>query len=256
LTLRAFQHALSELVASPKACLAVRTGGDEFFRRFELSDTEKTRLMKIVWQQGMSVSCSIYRSNRITPLYTMLHFSCLLLGTHLKREVDEYWESSAAPDMQFKSEVERFGQFLKRRLALGAIANPYLDEILDFELALNALQFLPRRRILRQIQDRTNHDHSGALQLSPLIRVVRFRHEPLNLLDLLGQEQTPPQELPTGEFFIVLDAAAEQIELKQIDCDLGSALFRIQADGECQQGFDEVMALRQAGLLVPLHCCS
>jgi len=252
LTLRAFEHALSELVSSPSSCLAVRAGGDDFFGRFDLSDREKKRLQEVVWQKGMSVSCSIYRSNRITPLYTLLHFSCLLLADGLKTEVDRYWASSDTPDLQFKPEVERFGRFLKSRIVTGAITNPFLDEVLDYELAVNALQFISRQKILAQIQSATSRPESGPLQLNPLIRVVRFRHEPFALLKYLEEEQLPPGEVPGGEFFIVLDAAEEQIELKQLDTRLGGVLLRIQEDGACHQHFPEVMELARVGLVVPV----
>lgn len=252
MTLRAFEHALSDLVASPTSCLAVRAGGDDFFRRFDLSEREKNRLMEVVWQKGMSVSCSIYRSNRITPLYTMLNFSCLLLADRLKAEVDEYWASSDSPDLQFKPEIERFGRFLKRRMAAGAITNPFLDEVLDFELAVNALQFISRQRIVAQIEEARLRGKSGALQLNPLIRVVRFRHEPFGLLDRLGREEMRLGEEPTGEFFIVVDAGEEQIQLKQLDVVLGSVLSRIQVDGVCRQDSPEIMELARAGLLVPV----
>jgi hypothetical protein len=230
----------------------VREGGDEFFRRFDLSEREKNRLMEVVWQKGMSVSCSIYRSNRITPLYTMLNSSCLLLRDRLKREVDEYWANSEAPDLQFKPEIERFARFLKGRIAAGVITNPYLDEVIDFELAVNALQFISRQRILAQIEEARAREESGPLQLNPLIRVVRFRHEPFKLLDRLGQEQMPLDEEATGEFYVVVDAGEEQIQLKQLDAELGNVLLRIQVGGVCVQHSPEVMELARAGLLVPV----
>lgn len=251
MTLRAFEHALSELVASPASCLAVRAGGDDFFNRFDLSEKEKKRLREVVWQKGMSVSCSIYRSNRITPLYTMLHFSCLLLADRLKTEVDQYWASSDAPDLQFKPEIERFGRFLKSQIVTGVITNPYLDEILDFELAVNALQFISRKQILEQIKSATSRPESGPLEMNPLVRVVRFRHEPFELLKYLEQELVPADEVPGGEFFIVIDAIEEQIRFKQLESRLGRALLRIQEDGTCLERSLEVMELVRAGLAVP-----
>jgi hypothetical protein len=252
LTLRAFQHALSDLVASPSTCLAVRAGGDDFFRRFDLSELEKNRLLEVVWQKGMSVSCSIYRSNRITPLYTLLRYSCLLLAGRLKAEVDEYWATSDAPDMQFKPEVERFARFLKNQLAAGMITDPFLDEILDYELAVNALQFIPRQKILAEIEKAKSRPESDSLQLNPLVRVVRFRHEPSELLEQLGEEQVPRSEIPRGEFFIVVDATEDPIQLKQLNSRLGGLLSEIQANGIYRQHSPEVMELVRAGLVVPV----
>ena len=182
----------------------------------------------------------------------MLHYSCLLLADRLKTEVNEYWAGSDAPDLQFKPEVERFGVFLKSRIAAGIITNPFLDEVLDFELALNALQFISRQRITEKIKKASSRPESGPLQLNPLIRVVRFRHEPFKLLEGLEKEQTPSGELPVGDFFIVVDGSEDQIQLKQLECQLGNVLLRIQADGVCQKDSPEVTALERAGLLVPV----
>jgi hypothetical protein len=251
LSLRAFQHALSELVASPPLCLAVREGGADFFGRFDLSEMEKDRLLEVVWQRGMSVSCSMYRSNRVTPIYTLLNFTCVLLADGLKKELDEYWTSSSLPDLQFKQEIERFSQYLKRRIASGAITNPFLEEVLDFELAMNTLRYIPRRRILQRIRETPAPQDAGPLQLNPLIRVVRFRHEPFELLDLLRQKLPIPDQLPSGEFFVLLSAVEEQMDIKQLDAKLGNILLRIQADGAWRGRSDEFGELLLAGLVVP-----
>lgn len=251
MALRAFQYALSELVASPPLCLAVRAGKMEFFDQFELSEIEKARLMEVVWQPGMSVSCSMYRSNRITPLYTLLNFTCLLLGADLKKQVDEYWRRSQLPDLQFKQEIERFSHYLKDRIIAGAITNPLVEEVLDFELAMNELQFVPRQRIISRIQ-RLARGKAGALQVNPLIRVVLFRHEPFEMLEILRQGRAPSDGLPRGEFFVVLSAVEEQIDMKRLDANLGNVLFRIQKQGVCQPYTDELRELTRLGLLVPV----
>jgi hypothetical protein len=251
LSLQAFQHALSELVASPPLCLAVREGGADFFHRFDLSEMEKDRLLEVVWQRGMSVSCSMYRSNRVTPIYTLLNFTCVLLAGDLKKELDEYWTSSSLPDLQFKQEIERFSQYLKRRIASGAITNPFLEEVLNFELAMNELRYIPRRRILQRIREAPAANEADPLQLNPLIRVVQFRHEPFELLDLLRQKRAIPDQSPSGEFFVLLSAVEEQMDIKPLDTNLGNILIRIQADGRCWRRSGEFRDLLLAGLVVP-----
>jgi hypothetical protein len=253
LALQAFQYALSELVASPQLCVAVRAGKIDFFKRFDLSETEKARLMEVVWQPGMSVSCSMYRSNRITPIYTLLNFTCFLLGADLKKEVDEFWRSSQLPDLQFKEEIERFGRHLKGRITAGAITNPFVGEVLNFELAMNELQFLPRQKILCQIQRALARGEAGPFRVNPLIRVLLFRHEPFEVVDILRQGRAPSDELPRGEFFVVLSAVEEQIDMKRLDANLGSVLFRIQNQRVCQQYTDELRGLIQLGLSVPVE---
>jgi hypothetical protein len=250
LALRAFQHALSELAASPRLCLALRAGDETFLEQFDLSNVERKRLLEAVWQRGMSVSCSLYRSNRMVPIYTLLNLTCLLLGDDLKKQTTEYWASSQ-PDLQFKEEVARFSQYLKARAAAGAITNPFLEEVLDFELAIIELQVTPRRRILREIRDAQAGKRLGPLQLNPLIRVVRFRHDPLVLLDMLRQRRAATGELPEGEVFVALSAVGEQLDMKLLDAKLGQILMSIQTDGGCRQYCDDLMEAVQEGFLVP-----
>jgi hypothetical protein len=199
----------------------------------------------------MSVSCSIYRSNRVTPLYTMLHFTCLLLGRRLKAVVDDFWATSIAPDLQFKPEIDRFGMYLKRRLADGTLIDPYLDEVLEFDLAVNSLQFLPRARITEEICEKRVHLASDSAMLNPLIRIVCFRHDPAEVLDrLLQREQSLPNELPEGEFFVLLDGAQEDINLIQLEPRVGAVLFRIQADPAQTPPLEDVDEFVRAGWLL------
>ena len=238
------------MVASPGLCLAVRDGGSGFLAKFDLSDKERKRLLEVVWQKGMSVSCSMYRSNRITPLYTLLNFTCLLLGENLRKELDEYWSRTVLPDLQFRQEIERFGSYLEDRLASGAITNPFIQEVLSFELAMNELQFLPRRSIIRQIHEAAPLNEGGSLQVHPLIRVVQFTHEPCGLLDHLRREMPVPDELAAGEYFVLLSAIKEEMDIKPIDAKRGSILRRIQKEGTVRNS-DEFRELCLEGLLVP-----
>ena len=193
----------------------------------------------------------MYRSNRVTPIYTLLNFTCLLLADDLKLELERYWTSSDLTDLQFKQEVERFGLYLKRRISTGCFKSPFLEEVLDFELAMNELQFIPRRSISRQIRcARTGRD-PGPFQLNPLIRVVRFWHEPFELLDSLRKERVPLEVLPRREFIIVLDASQEQIDMRCLDAAHGNILLRFLSDGVSQQHSDAFAKLVSEGLLIP-----
>jgi hypothetical protein len=99
----------------------------------------------------MSTNCSLYRSNRITPIYTLLHYTCLSLGDQFRTLIDQFWAVKDYQDGQFKSEAERFGAFLRPKIAAGEVASPFACELLDFELARNALEFAPRKELLRKV---------------------------------------------------------------------------------------------------------
>jgi len=107
MTLAAFQQALCDLIASPDLSLAARAGTADVFGRYDLSDRERVRLVQIVWQAGMSTNCTLYRSNRVTPIYTLLHHTCFILGDRFKHELDDYWEATELRDLEFKREIER-----------------------------------------------------------------------------------------------------------------------------------------------------
>jgi len=193
----------------------------------------------------------MYRSNRVTPIYTLLNFTCFLLGDKFKEELEGYWASSELLDLQFQEEIERFGRYLKHRIRKGAIESHFVDEVLDFELAINELQFVPRKRLLRQIRNTRPGRRSSLFQLNPLMRVVRFRHEPFELLGLLRQGHMPVNELPEGEFIVLLDATQERINVKQLDTKQGEILLRVQAEGICRQYSDDLAKLVLEQLMIP-----
>jgi hypothetical protein len=138
-TLASFQRALCDLIASPALCLALRADPEATLARYELSARERRRLTEVVWQRGMSTNCTLYRSNRVTPVYTMLNYTCRALGGEFASMIDQFWDAQEYRDRQFLSEVERFGAFLRQQIAAGTVSSPFAGELLEFELATNAL---------------------------------------------------------------------------------------------------------------------
>jgi hypothetical protein len=192
-----FQRALCELIASPALCLAVREDPTAFLGRFDLTPREQQRLRDVVWQRGMSTTCSLYRSNRVTPLYTLLHSTCMVLGRDLHRMLDAYWASTELRDLEFRHEIDHFAHFLQLRLAAGDITSPFVREILEFEVAVNHLRFAPKRK---------PHE-------DPLVRVVRFDHDPALLLTSLARGVVPVV-LPKAESYVVLRADGEDLRVE------------------------------------------
>jgi hypothetical protein len=93
MSVASFQQALCDLIASPVLCKALRAAPDDVMAGYELSPRERTRLVEAVWQRGMSTNCSLYRSNRVTPLYTMLNATCRSLGDQFAPLLDAFWSS-------------------------------------------------------------------------------------------------------------------------------------------------------------------
>lgn len=219
---------MADLVASPGMCLQARQDPASALRAYELTARERDRLADIVWQRGMSTNCSLYRANRITPLYTHMMLTCTLLGERLMREVERFWEHCSESDLQFESEVKRFAAFLRGRIDAGELDRPSLGSVVDFELAINELLYLPRRRLAEELSHVPATGAIGSIGAHPLVRVVRFGHDPSRLLAALGARLSPPDDLEEGKFFLVVSGAADELDVVGVDARLGLALMLLQ----------------------------
>jgi hypothetical protein len=210
----------------------------------------------VVWQRGMSTNCSLYRSNRVTPLYTMLNFTCRSLGDQFRPLLDQFWDAKDYQDGQFQSEVERFGSFLRERIADGVLSNPFTAELLEFELALNDLAFAPRQQLLGEIACLPPPDPDTPCRLHPLARLVRFQHDPTALLAAAARGEISSSNIPRQDTLIVLDIMNDDVRVTQVPAETCHAL----ADGT--QSMEPLTprrapTLADAGLLVPsLHPAS
>jgi hypothetical protein len=192
-TLLAYQQALCDLVASPELCLRVRSD-TATLDAYDLSDRERRRLSAVVAQPGMSTSCTLYRVNRITPLYSYLPLTCTLLGDDLIVEAERYWSQGKPGDLQFGPETQRFARFLRERFAAGALASPYVGEVLELELAANALRW-------------------GA---DPPRRMVRFAHDPEPLLAALADVRAPEPDLQDGDYLVELEVVGGEVRISSL----------------------------------------
>ncbi|WP_142684717.1 hypothetical protein [Chitinophaga polysaccharea] len=208
MSLLSFQKALTDLIASPQLCLQLRNDPQAVLLQYDLTNRERLRLRTVVYQRGMSVSCTLYRVNRITPVYTMLPYTCFLLGAQLMPVIEEFWAIDNRSDLQFKREISIFGEFLLQKLLSGELVNPYLREIVVMELAINELKFLPRKLLIEN-----NNEETG---LHPLVRLVPFDHSPGPLLTALANMQLPEQEEDTGEYWLMLDHREEELSFRAL----------------------------------------
>jgi hypothetical protein len=140
---RDFQLAFAGLIASPEICYKALAAEDEFFADFDLTAKEKKRLHSVVRQRGISACCSLYRMNRVTPLYSQLSNTCTLLGDQLVPLVEEFWRWFTKPSLQFREEVLEFANFIRAKIDEGRLCIPYLKDVLQLEMAMNELSYLP-----------------------------------------------------------------------------------------------------------------
>lgn len=138
-----FQLALARLIASPHLCRLALDNEASYFSVFELSEKERSRLHCVLRQKGMSACCTLYRMNRVTPVYLQLSNTSALLGDAFVPVVQDFWKHLADTSLQFKEEVLAFGAFLREKIENGSIRIPYLKEVLQLEVAMNELSYCP-----------------------------------------------------------------------------------------------------------------
>ena len=61
----------------------------------------------------------------------------------------------------------------------------------------------------------------------------------------------PVNEMPKGKFILLLDAAQERIDVKQLDTKLGDILLSMQAEGTCREYSDNIAELVLEQLMIP-----
>ena len=205
--------------------------------QYELDARELRRITGMAADPGMATNWTLYRANRLTPLNRILPLTLAALGPGLREVLDHFWRSCPA-SLQSAGEAAAFVAFLRRQLAEGAILDALLAEVLEFEMAVSELRFLSRRAALAE-------KLGEGLVRHPLIRVLRFRHEPSLVLGRLA-EGHPPGRLPEGEHYLLLDWRMATLRLGALAPTLGRALLGLGRPAQ-----REVAALREAGYLVP-----
>ncbi len=184
-----FQRAFADLIASPALCLRVRDDPDAALAGYDLTSRERRRLGDVVWQRGMSVNCTLYRVNRITPLFTLLPMTCCLLGDDLVALSEEFWRIDQT-DLQFSLEVERFGEFVTTKVKNGQCSDPYLEEVIGYELAANSVRFAPTRRQ----------------------EAVVFTHDPWAVLVPLSKGRRPAADVPRIEHLVLVSTSDSGVD--------------------------------------------
>jgi|KBSMisStandDraft_5_1062788.scaffolds.fasta_scaffold01825_2 hypothetical protein len=188
---RDFQLAFAQLVASPETCREMIQAEEPFFTRFDLTVKEKLRLHAIVRQRGIAACLSLYRMNRVTPVYSQLSNTCSLLGDGLIPLVEEFWRHLTKPSLQFREEVLEFGQFLMNKIDTGLINMPYLREVLQLEMAMNELSYLPEGEY----------------------RVLKFEHDIFSILQSLSTGRLQETQVPLSEDIYKMYLRDNKIEI-------------------------------------------
>ncbi len=195
MSLLGFQRALADLAASPGFCTKTIQSPEATLHPYELTDQERARLAAMVRDPLMATNCALYRANRMTPIFMFFPMTCRLLGQTLRLELDAFWSAQRAVDLQYLQETDRFARFVRERTRLGLLNNHYLEEIVDYETAAMELRFANRA-------------------VEPLMRFVHFSHDPSRLLGLLEESGPIPEDLPQGDYCVLLEARGGILEVR------------------------------------------
>lgn len=222
MSLKEFQRALCDAVASTSRATTLRDDPDRALARYELTDRERRRLVAIAHQRGMATSAAIYRLNRVEPLCEFLPWTWKLLGDDLVTHASRFWEEHAT-DLQYAPEVSAFGAFLTARIREGLVLQPHVADVLALELAANEVRFASAGFVPAESEHELTAVH-------PLVRVVTFATEPGALLGALAADDPLPA-VSTGEHHLLVDGRGPALRMVPLRPELGRRLLALAASG-------------------------
>ena len=197
-----FQRAFADLVASPERCVRLRDGAADVLAGYAMTQRERERLEAMVRDEAMSVNCSLYRVNRLIPVYSVLPHSCRLLGGRLVAELDAFWAASRHATLQYRWESWRFGLWLEERIAAGLLPGGPVEDAIRLEMAIFDAQSAARNG---------NGGGNGVGRR----RMMLLRYDPDELLDptIAAEELQPVASGVTVE----VDATGNRFAVRRVD---------------------------------------
>ena len=199
MSLDVYQEVFCRMVASLAFRERVVERPDEVLNDLDLTERERRRLLAIASDPGMRVNTAIHRANRISPLDHTLPFTCFLLGPRLHVLFERYWSENPSENLQSPVECERFAAFLKGELESGRLVDPYVADVLEFERTCTELRFFTEEELREAASLREG--------LSPLVRIVAFRHDPVGCWSRSRTVRCRPPTYLRGSFICLSTAA-------------------------------------------------
>jgi hypothetical protein len=199
-SIQEFQRAFADLIADPRQCIEARSAPKRMLAGYDLTCREQERLAKMVWDEGMSINCTLYRVNRLTPVYSVMPLTCRLLGDKLSTELDAFWVASRNATLQYRWEAWRFGSHLLERIAQGLLSSGPVEDAIRFELASYDVQ----------AQDDKDNEH----ERSSRQRLVTLRYDPDQLFD----PSVDPSALRplAASISVLLDASGPTLTVRRL----------------------------------------
>jgi hypothetical protein len=231
MSLVAFQRAMADMAAQPALCRRVMDDAVGALAGYALTPLEVQRLASAAGQRGMRMNCMLYRNGRLSPLVSQLPGTFHLLGYGLREVAEAFWVENPAVPRGVPGEMRRFAAFLRRRIADGALPEPLLAEVLDWEMETYELALLPPERTLASVAQAAARARPDApLRVHPLVGVSRFSREPFAVMRALAQKRTPPfDDAAPGEYHVLVDFRGVQRSHAPLDAAVAAAFHALRA---------------------------
>lgn len=226
MSLIGFQKLFAHMVADPELCRRIKNNPDVLAdKEYDLNDKEKARILHLVRQKGMGTNCMLYQINRFTPLMEHMPYTCRVLNPTIRQYTRAFWDSHLKTNFQFRDEVLLFARFILGQIQRGNITIPYLEDIVNFEMACNHIRF--------NVFDAPS-DRDVTAVYTPCLakdtRMVYLKHDLRVLMDQL-MDNPPGAELPSIprlDTYYLIKLQPAGIEMEPIDEDM---VLAIKANG-------------------------
>jgi hypothetical protein len=182
---------------------AVRRSGTPALSDYDLTALEQERLVDVARQRGMDLNCTLARGNRFAPIVEMFPLTCELLKPRLRELLDELWSRHRPDNYQLAGEEDAFASFLEEKIGRRELTQPYAEEVFRYESAC-----LDLARSLRYVSAAS--PQSG----SEPFRLARFHHDPRILLRALESHQSPPVDMPEGDYPVRITLRGDALDVE------------------------------------------
>ena len=250
MSLVAFQRAIADMAASPAMCRRVLDEGASVLAGYDLTPVEVERLLSAADQRGMRMNCMLYRNGRLSPLVSQLPGTFHVLGYGLREVAEAFWVENPRVPRGVPGEIRRFAAFLRRRMAEGALTEPLLAEVLEWEMETYELALLPPERTRQSVAENVARARADVpLRPHPLVGVARFTREPFAGVRALREKRPLPYDhAEPGEYHVLVDFRGVERALTPLDAGTAAA-FRSLRAGETLPS-DSAVPLVEQGLAI------
>ena len=250
MSLVAFQRAFADMAASPELCGRVLDDASAALAGYALTAVERERLAAAAAQRGMRMNCMLYRNGRLSPLVSQLPATFHLLGKGLRAIAEGFWIENPKLPRSVPDEMRRFAAYVRRRAAEGAVPEPLVPEVLDWEMETYELALLPPERTRASIADAVARARPDApLRPHPLVGTARFSRDPSVLVPALAAKRPPPfDDAAPGEYHVLVDFRGDRRALSSLDADTAAAFRALRAGAALPP--DAAAALVERGMAI------